>query len=104
MIKMLAAYGLTLVAFAAIDAVWLINMAPRLYKPEIGPVMMENGFRLVPAIVFYAIYLAGIVYFAVAWVIGGIGRPGLDCNRTAGLVSSVIGRWQLWQSKKKNSG
>jgi uncharacterized membrane protein len=36
MIKMLAAYGLTLVAFAAIDAVWLINMAPRLYKPEIG--------------------------------------------------------------------
>jgi uncharacterized membrane protein len=40
MIKMLAAYGLTLVAFAAIDAVWLINMAPRLYKPEIGEVMM----------------------------------------------------------------
>ena len=65
MIKMLAAYGLTLVAFAAIDAVWLINMAPRLYKPEIGEVMMENGFRLTPAMIFYAIYIGGIVYFAV---------------------------------------
>jgi uncharacterized membrane protein len=60
MIKMLAAYGLTLVAFAAIDAVWLINMAPRLYKPEIGEVMMENGFRLTPAMIFYAIYIGGI--------------------------------------------
>jgi uncharacterized membrane protein len=84
MIKMLAAYGLTLVAFAAIDAVWLINMAPRLYKPEIGDVMMENGFRLAPAIIFYAIYLAGIVYFAV-W-------PGLTQGVAhAALQGAILG-------------
>lgn len=84
MIKMLAAYGLTLVAFAAIDAVWLINMAPRLYKPEIGEVMMENGFRLTPAMIFYAIYIGGIVYFAV-W-------PGLtEGVAKAALQGAVLG-------------
>lgn len=80
--KMLAAYGLTLVAFAAIDSVWLINMAPRLYKPEIGPVMMDNGFRLTPALIFYAIYIGGIVYFAV-W-------PGLSAGINGGVVKAAL--------------
>ena len=84
MIKMLAAYGLTLVAFAAIDAVWLINMAPRLYKPEIGEVMMEKGFRLTPAMICYASYIGGIVYFAV-W-------PGLtEGVAKAALQGAVLG-------------
>lgn len=84
MIKMLAAYGLTLVAFAAIDAVWLITMAPRLYKPEIGPMMMEEGFRLVPAMIFYTLYIGGIVYFAV-W-------PGLSEGvARAALQGAVLG-------------
>lgn len=84
MIKMFSAYGLTLVAFAAIDAVWLINMAPRLYKPEIGEVMLENGFRLAPALIFYAIYIGGIVWFAV-W-------PGLtEGVARAALQGAVLG-------------
>jgi uncharacterized membrane protein len=84
MIKMFAAYGLTLIAFAAIDAVWLINMAPRLYKPEIGPVMMDEGFRLAPAMIFYAIYIGGIVWFAV-W-------PGLtEGVARAALQGAILG-------------
>ncbi len=84
MIKMFAAYGLTLIAFAAIDAVWLINMAPRLYKPEIGAVMMEEGFRLAPAMIFYALYIGGIVYFAV-W-------PGLNEGvAKAALQGAILG-------------
>jgi uncharacterized membrane protein len=84
MIKMFAAYGLTLIAFAAIDAVWLINMAPRLYKPEIGAVMMEEGFRLLPAMIFYTIYIGGIVYFAV-W-------PGLtEGVAKAALQGAILG-------------
>ncbi len=85
MTKIIVAYLATLVAFAAIDSVWLINMAPRLYKPEIGPVMMENGFRLAPAMIFYAIYIGGILYFAVL--------PGLaagDVARAA-LQGAVLG-------------
>lgn len=84
MIKMFSAYGLTLVAFAAIDAVWLINMAPRLYKPEIGEVMLASGFRLAPALIFYAIYIGGIVWFAV-W-------PGLtEGVARAALQGAVLG-------------
>lgn len=85
MTKIIVAYLATLVAFAAIDSVWLITMAPRLYKPEIGPVMMENGFRLAPAMIFYAIYIGGILYFAVL--------PGLaagDIARAA-LQGAVLG-------------
>lgn len=84
MIKIAAAYLATLVAFVAIDSVWLINMAPRLYKPEIGPVMMDSGFRLVPAMIFYTIYIGGIVYFAV-W-------PGLtEGVMKAALQGAVLG-------------
>ncbi|MEI6487228.1 MAG: DUF2177 family protein [Sphingomonadales bacterium] len=85
MTKLLIAYAATLVAFAAIDSIWLITMAPRLYKPEIGEVMMENGFRLTPAIIFYTLYIAGILYFAVL--------PGLDAGDVAkaALQGAVLG-------------
>ncbi len=82
MTKIIIAYLATLVAFAAIDSVWLINMAPRLYKPEIGPVMMESGFRLVPAMIFYAIYIGGILYFAVL--------PSLDGGLDEGVARAAL--------------
>ena len=82
MTKIIIAYVATLIAFAAIDSIWLINMAPRLYKPEIGPVMMENGFRLLPALIFYAIYIAGILYFAVL--------PGLNQGLTEGVARAAL--------------
>jgi uncharacterized membrane protein len=79
MLKLAAAYLFTGLAFAAIDSIWLINMAPRLYKPEIGEVMLESGFRLTPALLFYALYIGGIVYFAV-WpgLTEGVGRALLQ--------------------------
>jgi len=62
--KLVVAYIATGLAFALIDSVWLINMAPRLYKPEIGE-MMAEPFRLKPAIVFYLLYIGGMMWFAV---------------------------------------
>ena len=47
-----------------LDIVWLSTMARILYKPNIGELLMD-GFRIAPAIVFYLLYLAGIVFFAV---------------------------------------
>jgi uncharacterized membrane protein len=69
--KTLTAFVATGLAFAAIDSIWLITMAPRLYKPEIGELMAPE-FRLVPAIIFYLLYITGILIFAV--------RPGLAAN------------------------
>ncbi len=73
--RTLVAYAATGIAFAAIDSVWLIFMAPRLYQPEIGE-MLIKGFRAAPAIAFYLLYIAGIIVFAV--------HPAL-----------VAGRWQV---------
>ena len=47
-----------------LDAVWLSLTANTLYRPLLGDIMLP-GFRPAPAIVFYAIYVAGIVVFAI---------------------------------------
>jgi uncharacterized membrane protein len=52
------------IAFALIDSVWLRSMYTRLYQPEIGELLMR-GFRLGPAIVFYLLYILGMMIFAV---------------------------------------
>ncbi|WP_292224515.1 DUF2177 family protein [Brevundimonas sp.] len=57
-------YFLTLIVFSVIDTVWLGVMGDRLYRPLIGSMLAEN-FRLAPAIVFYALYAAGLTIFAV---------------------------------------
>jgi uncharacterized membrane protein len=65
MIKWIAAYLGTAVAFAAIDFVWLTNMTDRLYRPVIGPIMAAKP-DMVAAVAFYMIYIAGIVFLAIA--------------------------------------
>ncbi len=54
------AYVATGLVFLAIDAIWLTFASQRLYRPLMGEML------LVPAILFYLIYVAGIVVFAIA--------------------------------------
>jgi uncharacterized membrane protein len=63
--KYIIAYIATGISFALIDSVWLRTMYSRLYKPEIGELMMKDGFRLGPAVVFYLLYIFGMMIFAV---------------------------------------
>lgn len=63
--KTITAYVATGLAFAIIDSFWLRTMYARLYKPEIGELMMRGGFRLGPAITFYVLYILGMMIFAV---------------------------------------
>lgn len=65
MLKWIAAYIGTAVAFAAIDFVWLSTMTERFYKPIIGPILAPKP-DMVAAVLFYAIYIGGIVFFAIA--------------------------------------
>ena len=58
------AYVATGLVFLAIDAIWLTVAAQRLYRPLMGE-MLVDGFRLAPAVLFYLIYIAGIVVFAI---------------------------------------
>jgi uncharacterized membrane protein len=55
-------------AFAIIDAIWLKTMNP-FYRRQIGDLMADKP-NLGYAVVFYVIYIAGIVFFAL--------RPTLD--------------------------
>jgi len=59
-----AAYLATLLTLLALDAVWLTTMASRLYRPALGDLMLERP-DVAAAALFYAIYLAGVVLFAV---------------------------------------
>ena len=60
----LVAYGSALVVFVLADMAWLGNMAPRLYRPTLGDIML-SGVNLAPAILFYLLYPIGLVIFAI---------------------------------------
>ncbi|MDB5479593.1 MAG: hypothetical protein JWO83_646 [Caulobacteraceae bacterium] len=49
---------------AGLDAVWLTTTNTTLYRPLLGEVLAASP-RLGPAILFYVIYLVGVVVFAV---------------------------------------
>ena len=59
------AYVATGLVFLALDAIWLTFAAQRLYRPLMGDMLLES-FRVVPAMLFYLVYIAGIVVFAVS--------------------------------------
>lgn len=67
----IAAYAATALLFGMLDFLWLTRIGPRLYRPEIGELLMD-GWRPAPALVFYALYILGIQIFAI--------RPGLSAG------------------------
>lgn len=65
MIAYLAAYLAAGLTFGALDAVWLTQVGPRLYRPLLDPVLADKP-SLAPAVVFYLLYILGMVLLAVA--------------------------------------
>ena len=57
-------YVATAIVFLACDIVWLALTSSRLYRPLLGDLLLPN-FRAAPAVLFYLIYMAGIVFFAI---------------------------------------
>ena len=76
----LAAYLGAGLALGGLDAVWLSQTSANLYRPLLGA-LLAPGFRVLPAALFYLIYLAGVVYFGV--------RPGLQ--RGSWRISTMNG-------------
>jgi len=72
--KALIAYLATLVEFLLLDGIWLgVLMAPT-YRELLGSLMLEKPL-LVPAAVFYCLYVVGCVQFVVL--------PALSWQRAA---------------------
>jgi uncharacterized membrane protein len=71
-------FGLTTVVFFAIDLVWLGVVAAPFYQRQLGPLLAPQ-VRWVPAVLFYLIFITGLLVFAVL--------PGL----TAGSLTRALG-------------
>jgi uncharacterized membrane protein len=50
--------------FAAIDVFWLGIVANKVYKKYVGKLLLDK-FLPIPAIIFYIVYIIGLVVFAV---------------------------------------
>lgn len=65
MTRYLLAYGAAAGVFLVADALWLGVVAKDLYRAQIGHLLAAD-FRVGPAVLFYFIYLAGVLYFAMS--------------------------------------
>ncbi len=75
-------YIIALLIFVAIDAIWLGLVAPKFYKSQIGHLMSDEP-NFVAAIIFYLIFIVGVVYFVV--------NPGVEAQSlTKVLVAGAL--------------
>jgi uncharacterized membrane protein len=82
MVKLATAYASTALTFMVLDAIWLSTMGALLYRPILGPILAEN-VRIAPAIIFYVLFVAGIIFFGVL--------PALGAGRwTIALLNGAI--------------
>ena len=58
-----------LVAFVVMDFVWIGVLANGFYRRELGPLLRQHGDkldpRMLPAVLLYALVVAGIILFAL---------------------------------------
>lgn len=62
--KILLTYLLTVPVFFAIDMIWLGLVAKSFYNKYLGKLLTDNVIWSA-AIIFYLVYIAGILYFAI---------------------------------------
>ena len=67
MLRIILTYLATGVSFAAVDAVWLSQVGPKVYHPTLDAVLRpaDDPLNLPAAIAFYLIYIAGVVALAI---------------------------------------
>jgi uncharacterized membrane protein len=97
-------YIVSLVVFFAIDLFWLGILAKNLYREQIG-FLMAQEVKWGAAVLFYSLYIAGLVFFAVlpalnegslvsALLYGGF--FGLVCYATYDLTNlATIEGWPI---------
>lgn len=57
-------YGIAFVVFLVVDLIWLSVVAKDLYQKELGFILAKSP-NWYAAIVFYLLYLIGLVYFVI---------------------------------------
>ena len=83
LIKLLVAGGI----MGIIDALWLSVVANRFYKSQLGPMLLEKP-NMISAIIFYVIFVVGVVVFAVLPAVqAGDWKVALGLGALLGLVT-----------------
>jgi uncharacterized membrane protein len=77
----IAGYVAAGLSFGALDALWLRWAGPNLYRPALGELLAKD-FRPAPAIAFYLLYIAALVWFAV--------RPGMTVGTGAAALNGAL--------------
>lgn len=74
-------YIIAFIIFLAIDAIWLGLVAPKFYKSQIGHIMADRP-NFVAALIFYLIFVVGVVYFVV--------NPAIEAQSMSKLLVSGV--------------
>lgn len=69
------------ISFGILDAIWLRWAGPNFYRPALGEQLAEQ-FRMGPALVFYLLYIAAMVWFAV--------RPGMALGVPHAVLNGAL--------------
>lgn len=69
------------ISFGILDALWLRWAGPNFYRPALGDLLAEQ-FRMGPALVFYLLYVAAMVWFAV--------RPGMALGEPHAVLNGAL--------------
>ncbi|HEY5801834.1 MAG TPA: DUF2177 family protein [Burkholderiaceae bacterium] len=72
--RWIAAYVAGLVVFCAVDFAWLGLVMQDFYRAQLGALLLPAP-KLLPGVLFYLLYMAGLVVFAV--------RPAISSARAA---------------------
>jgi uncharacterized membrane protein len=80
MLKLATAYLCAGATFIALDAAFLTLVGSRLYRPELD-LLLADKVRATPAVLFYLLYVAGLVHFCV--------RPGLAAGWRQALFAGL---------------
>jgi uncharacterized membrane protein len=104
MLKLLSSYTIATVFFFAIDMLWLGVIAKKLYREKLGFILSDE-VNWTAALVFYFIYIAGILFFAVypalrdfSWQTALLNGAvlGFLCYATYDLTNmATIAKWPL---------
>ena len=60
----IVSYGAALVVFLGLDFTWIGFLSQPIYHAQIGPLLLAT-FKPVPAVLFYLLYMAGLVLFVI---------------------------------------
>jgi uncharacterized membrane protein len=84
MTRWLIAYGVTAAVFLVLDLIWLSSVGPAVYRPALKELFADR-VHLAPAMVFYLIYIAGVMVLAV--------HPGMRAQSvlTAAMLGATLG-------------